>query len=227
MKYTILIVEDEEEIVRLIHNRIDPERYDVIIAEEGKEALASIARETFDVAVIDIMIPFIDGFEVCTQLRRKNKETLILIVSALGSEENKLKGYDLGADDFIPKPFSPRELMAKIDALIKRRYEMINHNVTILRSITHDLAGKKIEIEGEVLQLTPSEYLIFTMLLANPKNILSRNQLAQEIYDNDMGEIDARGIDTHIYNLRKKIASITSQPIIHTERSLGYTIHAL
>jgi DNA-binding response OmpR family regulator len=173
------------------------------------------------------MIPFIDGFEVCTQLRRKNKETLILIVSALGSEENKLKGYDLGADDFIPKPFSPRELMAKIDALIKRRYEMINHNVTILRSITHDLAGKKIEIEGEVLQLTPSEYLIFTMLLANPKNILSRNQLAQEIYDNDMGEIDARGIDTHIYNLRKKIASITSQPIIHTERSLGYTIHAL
>jgi DNA-binding response OmpR family regulator len=128
MKHTILIVEDEEEIVRLIHNRIDPERYDVMIAKEGKEALASITRETFDVAVIDIMIPFIDGFEVCTQLRRKNKETLILIVSALGGEENKLKGYDLGADDFIPKPFSPRELMAKIDALIKRRYEMINHN---------------------------------------------------------------------------------------------------
>lgn len=227
MKHTILIVEDEEEIVRLIHNRINPERYDVIIAEEGKEALASIARETFDVAVIDIMIPFIDGFEVCTQLRRKNKETLILIISALGNEENKLKGYDLGADDFIPKPFSPRELMAKIDALIKRRYEMINHNVTVLRSITHDKAGKKIEIEGEVLALTPSEYLIFAMLLANPKNILSRDQLAQEIYDNDMGEIDARGIDTHIYNLRKKIVSITSQPIIHTERSLGYTIHAL
>jgi DNA-binding response OmpR family regulator len=100
------------------------------------------------------------------------------------------------------------------------------HNVTVLRSITHDRAGKKIEIEGEGLQLTPSEYLVFAMLLANPKNILSRDQLAQEIYDNDMGEIDARGIDTHIYNLRKKIASITSQPIIHTERSQGYTIHA-
>lgn len=225
MKHTILIVEDEEEIVRLIHNRIDPERYDVIIAKEGKEALACIAREIFDVAVIDIMIPYIDGFEVCTQLRRKNKETLILIVSALGSEENKLKGYDLGADDFIPKPFSPRELMAKINALIKRRYEMINHNVTVLRSITHDRAGKKIEIEGEGLQLTPSEYLIFSLLLSRPRHIVSRDELSQAVYDHGFGEIDARGIDTHIYNIRKKIAHYTEAKIIHTERSLGYTLH--
>lgn len=225
MKNTILIVEDEEEIVRLICNRIDPERYEVMIAQDGKEALAQVAREVFDIAVIDIMIPFIDGYEVSTQLRRKSKETLIIIVSALGSEENKLRGYELGADDFISKPFSPRELIAKIDTLIKRRYEMINHHITVLRSITHDRAGKRIEIEGEVLALTPSEYLIFATLLLRPKNIVSRDQLAQAIYDNDMGEIDARGIDTHIYNLRKKIASITSQPIIHTERSLGYTIH--
>lgn len=99
---------------------------------------------------------------------------------------------------------SSRELIAKIDTLIKRRYEMINHNITVLRSITHDKGGKKIEIEGEVLALTPSEYLIFATLLLRPKNIVSRDQLAQAIYDNDMGEIDARGIDTHIYNLRKK-----------------------
>lgn len=225
MKNRILIVEDEEEIVRLICNRIDPERYEVIVAKDGKEALALISQELFDIAMIDIMIPFIDGYEVCTRLRQNSKETLIVIVSALGSEENKLKGYEFGADDFIPKPFSPRELMAKIDTLIKRRYEMTNHNVAVLHSITHDRAGKKIEIEGKVLSLTPSEYLIFATLLLKPKNIVSRDQLAQAIYDNAMGEIDARGIDTHIYNLRKKIASITSQPIIHTERSLGYTIH--
>lgn len=102
---------------------------------------------------------------------------------------------------------------------------MINCNVTALRSITHDKGAKKISIKNIVLPLTPSEYLIFSMLLFKPKIIISRDQLAQAIYDNDMGEIDARGIDTHIYNLRKKIASITSQPIIHTERSLGYTIH--
>jgi len=119
MKNTILIVEDEEEIVRLINNRIDPERYEVTIAKDGKEALSQVAREVFDIAVIDIMIPFIDGYEVSTQLRRKSKETLIIIVSALGSEENKLRGYELGADDFIAKPFSPRELIAKIDTLIK------------------------------------------------------------------------------------------------------------
>lgn len=225
MKSKILLVEDEEEIIRLMCNRIDATRYEVTIAKDGKKALSLLSQERFDLAIIDIMIPFINGFEVCTHLRRKNKESLIIIVSALGNEENRLKGYELGADDFISKPFSPRELSAKIDALIKRRYEMTNHSMTLLDSIVHHHGAKKIEIQGEQLALTPSEYLIFATLLSKPKNIFSKEQLAQTIYDNGMGAIDARGIDTHIYNLRKKIASITCQPVIQTQRSLGYTLH--
>lgn len=225
MKNTILIVEDEEEIIHLILNRIDCERYDVTVARDGKEALACIGREIFDVAVIDIMIPFIDGYEVTKRLRQKNKESLILIVSALGTEENKLRGYELGADDFIPKPFSPRELIAKIDALLKRRYEIVNSRISVLQEIVHDKSGKRIEIAGVPLALTPSEYLIFALMLENPRNILSKEQLAQAIFDYDLGEIDARGIDTHIYNLRKKIASVTEKSVIATERGSGYKIH--
>lgn len=225
MRSKILIVEDEEEIIRLMCNRIDATRYEVTIAKDGKKALALLGQDIFDLAIVDIMIPYINGFEVCTRLRQKNKESLIVIVSALGNEENRLKAYALGADDFISKPFSPRELAAKIDALIKRRYEMINHKVTHLEALVHHHEAKKIELQGELLTLTPSEYLIFTTLLSKPKNIFSKEQLAQTIYDNGMGSIDARGIDTHIYNLRKKIALITSQPIIQTQRSLGYTLH--
>lgn len=225
MKHRILIVEDEDEIVRLILNRLNHECYDISIAKDGKEAFVLIEREVFDVAVIDIMIPFIDGYDVCSQLRAKNKESLIIIASSLSTEEHKLKGYDLGADDFISKPFSPRELVAKIDASLKRRYEMMNSNITVLRSISHDRLARKIQISDSLLVLTPSEYLIFSMLLANPRNIISRDQLAQAIYDSDMGEIDARGIDTHIYNLRKKIASVTQEQIVVTQRGIGYKIN--
>lgn len=227
MKHTVLIVEDEAEIVHLILNRIDSDRYDVLCADNGIEALRLIGDEPFDVAVIDIMLPMLDGYTVCERLRKKSKETLILIVSALGNEENRLRCYELGADDFISKPFSPRELAAKIDALLKRRYEMTNGNIKVLDSITHDHAAKKIRIEGKNLLLTLSEYLIFSTLLAKPKQVFSRDQLAQIIYDSDAGEIDARGIDTHIYNLRKKIAALTTMPIIRTERSMGYKIYEL
>lgn len=225
MKTRLLIVEDEEEIVRLIANRFDPELYEIVSASDGKEGLGLIARESFDAAIIDYMLPFIDGFELSRRLRSQSAETLIIMISALGHEENKIRGYGIGIDDFIAKPFSPKELSIKVGALLKRRYELTSARIDSLKYISHDKGQKKIFIHNEVLPLTPSEYLIFSLLLSRPRHIISRDEMAQAVYDHGFGEIDARGIDTHIYNLRKKIALRTDDKIIRTERSLGYTLY--
>lgn len=225
MKNRLLIVEDEEEIIRLIVNRFDQQVYEITVAKEGKEAIRSIVKEDYDVAIIDFMLPYVDGFEVSRRLRQKSSETLIIIISALGHEENKIKGYGIGIDDFIAKPFSPKELAIKVDALLKRRYVLINGLVTSLKSIKHDRTSKKVFIHEHPLALTPSEYLIFSLLLSRPRHIVSRDEMSQAVYDHGFGEIDARGIDTHIYNIRKKIAHYTEEKIIRTERSLGYTLH--
>lgn len=227
MKYGVLIVEDELEIAQLITNRLDTSVYKVQIVADGLSALRAVGGEAFDLAVVDIMLPKIDGYEVCSKLRQKNKETIIMIVSSLDTEEHRLKAYSMGADDFMAKPFSPRELAAKIDTLLKRRYELQNGSVILLNTIKHDIGAKKISILDNTLALTPSEYLIFATLLKAPRVIVSRDDLAQVIFDNGFGHIDIRGIDTHIYNIRKKISAFSSERIILSERGLGYKINAV
>lgn len=227
MKYGVLIVEDELEIAQLITNRLDTSVYKVQIVADGLSALRAVGGEAFDLAVVDIMLPKIDGYEVCSKLRQKNKETIIMIVSSLDTEEHRLKAYSMGADDFMAKPFSPRELAAKIDTLLKRRYELQNGSVILLNTIKHDIGAKKISILDNTLALTPSEYLIFATLLKAPRVIVSRDDLAQVIFDNGFGHIDIRGIDTHIYNIRKKISVFSSERIILSERGLGYKINAV
>lgn len=225
MKNRLLIVEDEEDIIRLIANRFDQQTYDIHTAADGLEALRIISEGNFDAAIIDVMLPHTDGFEISRRLRSKNNKTLIFMISALSHEENKIRGYGIGIDDFIAKPFSPKELAIKVEALLKRQYNLINEQISSLGYISHDKALKKIFIHQIPLTLTPSEYLIFAMLLAQPRHIISRDEMAQALYDHGLGDIDSRGIDTHIYNLRKKISKHTEEKIIRTERSTGYTLY--
>lgn len=225
MKNHLLIAEDEEDIVCLILNRLDHELYDIHIARDGKEAMRIISSHHIDAAIVDFMLPFVDGFEISRHLRSKSTEALIIMISALGSEDNKIKGYGIGIDDFIAKPFSAKELAVKLEALLKRRYHLINGQIDAIKYISHDKVLKKISIHGSMMSLTPSEYLIFSLLLSRPRSIVSRDDMAQALYDFGFGDLDARGIDTHIYNLRKKIALYTETKIIRTERSLGYTLH--
>ena len=225
MKHKILIVEDEETIVRFIKNRLDNNLYEVDIALNGREAMSKIAFQTYDLITLDIMLPYVDGFEICKFIRKKSFSTLVIIVSALETEEFKEKGYDIGCDDYICKPFSAKELALKIKALLNRREELISLNAKKVSKFKLYDEKKEIKVNSFLLDLTPSEYLILSTLIKNTNKVFSRNELVQLIYDNCLGQIDERGIDSHIYHIRKKIRQYEQKELIKTVRGMGYIIN--
>lgn len=226
MKKNILIVEDEEQILQLIQNRLDSDIYNVDIAIDGQEALLKINSKLYDLITLDIMLPYIDGFKISKAIRKKSYQTLIIMVSALDTQEFKLKGYEFGADDYITKPFSPKELAMKIKTLLKRREEISSQTKIYISNIILDELAKEIKINGFCVDVTPSEYLILTIMIKNRNRVYSRAELTQFIYENNLGEIDERGIDSHIYHIRKKIKIYEEKEIIKTVRGMGYKIDA-
>ena len=225
MLYKILIVEDEPDIVRLIQNRLKSEKFDVTIAMDGKEALDYIVSNHYDLVTLDIMLPHVDGLTLCENVRKCHKDSLILIISALDTVEQKEKAYLLGADDYIPKPFSPKLVALKIESLLKRRVEILNATLPFYVNIQQDTELKQFYIQGHPLLLTLSEYTIFKILFETPKKVFSKEELSQILYNEDIGNIDKEGIGTHIYQLRKKIALISEDNIIKTIRNVGYTLY--
>lgn len=222
MQSKILIVEDEPAIVTLISNRLDKDRYEVSIAMDGEEALHLIKTKDFDLVSLDIMLPKVDGLTLCSEVRKKNKKTLIMIISALDLDDRKERAYSLGADDYIAKPFSPKLLSLKIDSLLKRRFELTNTQLEYKKIIQHDSIKQIFYINRQQLSFTPSEYMIFETLFNNANQIFSKDDLAQILYNNDIGNIDRDGIRTHIYILRKKIMQLTEEDIIKTIRGIGF-----
>lgn len=225
MKYKILIVEDEQEIANLISNRLDKEKYEVTVALSGDKALYLVKTEKFDLVSLDIMLPEIDGLTICKELRKENKSTLIVIVSALDLSESKENAYSLGADDYIAKPFLPKLLALKIASLLQRRFEILNSNIEFTKIVQHNIALQKFYIQNQVLSLTPSEYMIFETLFSNPIKIFSKDELSQILYNEDLGSIDRNGVRTHIYTLRKKISMHTDVEIVKTVRGMGFTLY--
>ena len=225
MKYKLLIVEDEVEIVNLICKRLDKEQYDITVAYSGDEGLKLVKREYFDLLSLDIMLPNVDGLTLCKEVRKRNKNSLIIIISALDLEEEKEKAYLLGADDYIPKPFSPKLVALKIGSLLHRRSELKTDAMYISKEIYHDSDLKRFYIQKSTLDLTPSEYTILESLYTTPKKVFSKEELSQILYNENIGNIDRDGIGTHIYQLRKKIASFTQEEMIKTVRGIGYTLY--
>jgi len=225
MKHKILIVEDEQDIVNLISNRLDKEKYDITVALKGDEALHLVKTQEFDLVSLDIMLPKVDGLTICKELRKTNKKTLIIIVSALDLDESKEKAYSLGADDYIAKPFLPKLLALKMASLLQRRFEMLHSSMAFKKIVQHDVALQSFFINSVSLALTPSEYMIFETLFSNPIKIFSKDELSQILYNEDLGNIDRDGVRTHIYTLRKKIAKLTDSEIIKTLRGVGFTLY--
>ena len=225
MKKRILIVEDEESIVGFIHNRLDSSMYDVDIAYDGREAMAKVASGTYDLVTLDIMLPHVDGFEICTLLRQISKQTLIVMVSALDTLEFKTKGYACGVDDYIAKPFSAKELAIKITALLRRQAEQNSESARQLSHIILNEESKEIVVNGHALEWTPSEYLILSTMIVHQNRVYSRQELAELIYDHYLGEIDEQGINSHIYHIREKVKHVYEKDIIKTVRGAGYKIY--
>jgi len=225
MKYNILIVEDEPDIVRLIQNRLDTQKFNVTIAMDGKEALEYIKANHYDLLTLDIMLPHVDGLTLCENVRQRHKDSLILIISALDTIEQKEKAYLLGADDYMAKPFSPKLVAVKIESLLKRRAEILNAPLPFYANIQHDVNLKQFYMQGYSLMFTVSEYTVFKILFETPKKVFSKEELSQLLYNEDIGNIDKEGIGTHIYQIRKKIAVHSKDEIIKTIRNVGYTLY--
>ncbi len=224
MKPKILIVEDEAAIVEFIMRRLDTAHYDIDVATDGALALEQIQNKHYDLVTLDIMLPHYDGFELAKAIRQRSKTTLIIMASALGAESFKTKGYEQGADDYIAKPFSPKMLAVKIETLLRRRAELRGESLPSPKAFDHDHNNKSIRLHGNVLTLTPSEYLILSTLIENPKHLFSRADLAQLIYDHDMGSIDEQSIDSHMSHIRKKLRVFEETQYITTVRGMGYKL---
>jgi len=211
----VLLIEDEKLIRMFIVEYFDKQKASVIEASDGYEGL-SLLDDSFDIVLLDIMMPGIDGYEVCKLIRQKS-DVPILFISALSEDDNKLKGYDLGADDFISKPFTPSLLYAKCKALLKR---VNKENRSLDVGIIHiDEDTHEVYIRDELIQLSNKEYLLLIYFIENRRKILSRDQLLDHIWGYDYYG-DQRIVDTYVKKLRKKL--LDAAPYIQTVVKIGY-----
>lgn len=226
----LLIVDDEEKIRALVRKYAEFEGHSVTEAADGMEAVLLCRREPFDLIVMDIMMPELDGFSACREIR-KFSQTPIIMLSARGEEYDKINGFQLGVDDYVVKPFSPKELMLRIDAVLHRAAraataEARPQNEVIVfdgGGLRADVTARLVYIDGERVEMSPKEYDLFFYMLKNRNIALSREKLICEVWGYDFYG-DARTLDTHIKLLRKSLGRYSRY--IATLRGVGYRFEA-
>ena len=237
MAQKILIIEDEEGIIHLLNLYLKDAGFDVVMARDGADGLAMHAREHPDLVILDIMLPAIDGFEVCRRIRQWSK-TPILMLTARGSENDRIQGLDLGADDYLVKPFSPRELVSRVRAILRRvdagsansetrsggssgTAAATNDSVLHFPGLSIDLPARRVEVGGTEVLLTPTEFDLLTLLAKSPGRVFTREILMNKVWGYDyLG--DGHTIDVHISALRKKLEANAKQRYITTVWRVGY-----
>lgn len=223
--YKLLVVDDEMKIREIIKKYAIFEGYDVIEASDGMEAVEKCKQETFDLIVMDIMMPELDGFSACKAIR-KFSNTPVLMLSARGEEYDKIHGFEIGIDDYVVKPFSPKELMMRVQAIIKRsQATQVDTQKEIIKfeGLTVDFTGRLVYIDGEKIEMSPKEYELFFYLVRNRGIALKREQLINQVWGYDFYG-DDRTLDTHIKLLRKSLG--TYSHYIVTLRGVGYRFEA-
>ncbi|HBF6693395.1 response regulator transcription factor [Clostridioides difficile] len=201
----ILIVEDEKRMQSIIVEYMQKGGYTCITADDGVEALTILKSNNIDLMILDIMMPYLDGFSVC-RVSREMTNIPIIILTAKGEEEDKLKGYEYGADDYITKPFSPKVLLAKVNALLRKYTTDIPKNSLSLGKIFIMVASRQVYVEDKLIDLTYKEFELLRLFMENPNQVFSREKLLNCIWGYDF-EGNTRTVDTHIKTLRKKLGS--------------------
>jgi DNA-binding response OmpR family regulator len=224
MAQKILIIEDEHQISRLVRLYLEEASYQAIECHDGKRAIFSFRHEKPDLVILDLNLPGIDGLDVCRSLRRES-DVPVIMLTARSEEADRLIGLELGADDYIVKPFSPREVVARVRAVLRRTTRSQSPPELVrVGSLTLDLAGYRASVGEHELTLTPSEFEILGALARNAGRVLSRQQLLEET-QGVAYEGYERTIDQHIKNLRRKIEDEAGQKrIIHTVHGVGYRL---
>ncbi|MBQ2765383.1 MAG: response regulator transcription factor [Clostridia bacterium] len=219
--YRILTVDDEEMIRKLIRKYAEFESHEVTEAADGMESVKLCREQDFDIIIMDIMMPELDGFSACREIRRI-KDTPIIMLSARGEEYDKINGFELGIDDYVVKPFSPKELMLRIDAVLKRtrgtKTEQ-KHDTVEIDGLCADITARIVYVNGTRVDMSPKEYDLFFYMLKNRNIALSREKLITEVWGYDFYG-DDRTLDTHIKLLRRSLGEYAR--LIVTLRGVGY-----
>ncbi|MGZ4113406.1 MAG: response regulator transcription factor, partial [Tumebacillaceae bacterium] len=201
----ILVVDDEERIRRLVRMYLERNAFDVEEAEDGLEALNKALENQYDLIVLDLMLPNMDGRDICASLRQQGIETPIIMLTASGDEMNRIHGFELGADDYVVKPFSPRELVMRVKALLKRSMPILSEkettpsisSVLTFRGLTINMDSRRVICGGEEVSLTPKEYELLCYLAQRPEKVFSREELLRDVWNYQFYG-DQRTVDTHI-----------------------------
>ena len=218
----ILVVEDEKDLNNIITKHLKQNNFSVDSVFNGEEALEYLDYGTYDLIVLDIMLPKVNGYEVIKKLRENKNETAVLMLTARDSIEDKIKGLDLGADDYLIKPFDFGELLARIRALVRRKYGNTSNTMEI-DDLCIDIAKKTVVRGGKNIELTGKEYEVLEYLIQNKGHVLSRDKIRDSVWDYGY-EGESNIIDVLIKNIRKKIDIGNSKQLIHTKRGLGYVL---
>jgi DNA-binding response OmpR family regulator len=224
MAVRILLVEDDPDTIEIVQLYLEHEGYEVYLATDGLEALRQSRELKPDLVLLDLMLPKVDGMEVCRMIRQESW-TPIIMVTARIEEESRLSGLNLGADDYISKPFSPKEVIARVKAVLRRTNpQMLNGSEQKLScaGICVDLKGYGVKVQGEPVSLTPKEVKLLAMFLREPGRVFTREQIIEHVFDRGFDGFD-RSVDTHISNLRRKLNNNSEESqYIQTIYGVGY-----
>lgn len=224
----ILVVDDEPHIVELIQFNLELDDNHVQTAGDGKQAMEILQNEKFDLVILDVMIPYVDGFDILKFIRKNslNEEVPVLMLTAKNNESDKIIGLEGGADDYVTKPFSVKELIARVHALLRRSMKISKIEKIkpiVIKNLLIDTAKHIVVVNDSEIELTLKEYEILKMLAENINNVVNRDDILNEVWGYEYFG-DSRTIDVHIRHIRKKIAQFDNTEYIETIRGIGYKI---
>lgn len=221
----VLVVEDEESLAQLLKYNLEKEGYRVSVAEDGEEALMLVDEANPDLVLLDWMLPKVPGIEVCRRLRARSdaRNIPIVMLTARGEESERVRGLDMGADDYVVKPFSTQELMARVRAVMRRIRPGLAEDKVVCGDIMIDRAAHRVKRGGREVHLGPTEFRLLEYMMQHPGRVFSREQLLDAVWGSDV-YVEARTVDVHIGRLRKALNRDTESDPIRTVRSAGYAL---
>jgi len=220
----VLLIEDESGMVQFIQQGLQEQGFSIDTAQDGETGLETALLSEYDVLVLDIMLPRMDGLQVLEELRDRGVKTPVLLLTARSEIEDRVRGLDQGADDYLVKPFAFSELLARLRALI-RRPPLQSNPILELGDLTLDVASHTVQRDGRLIALSPREFALLELLLRHPKQVLSRTQIAERVWNLDY-YTGTNVVDVYIGYLRRKIDRGFDYPLIHTVRGIGYRLSA-
>jgi two-component system phosphate regulon response regulator PhoB len=227
MKPKVLIVEDEDAQAEVLRYNFEREGFAVLLAGDGEDGLFAVEAHQPDIVILDWMLPGTSGISLCQRLRSRTdtRSLPIIMLTARGEEADRIRGFDSGADDYVVKPFSPSELVARVRAVLRRSRPALTEEVLSCRDITMDMATHRVTRGGRSIHLGPTEFRLLRLFLEKPERVFSREQLLDRVWGRDI-HVELRTVDVHIRRLRRALGEHGDEDVIRTVRGAGYALNA-